>query len=104
MDSRRSFARELKPLRFDSLGIRRLDGLAIFKHPNSSQLQPFGAALGELGAEPEFRLFRRFGPTGRGRSDSTKRAELRFCALLTEGSSRMIFYREGYGRLKDNLA
>ncbi len=48
--------------------------------------------------------FRTSRPTGRGRSDSTKLAELRFCALLTEGNSRMIFYREGFGRLKDNLA
>ncbi len=48
--------------------------------------------------------FRTDRPTGRGRSASTKRAELRFCALLTEGNSRMIFFREGFGRLKENLA
>jgi hypothetical protein len=36
-------------------------------------------------------------PTGRRRSDSTKMTELRFHALLTEGDSRVIFHREGYG-------
>jgi hypothetical protein len=43
-------------------------------------------------------------PRGRRRFDSTKPAELRFCALLTEGDSRVIFHREGFGQLKEDLA
>jgi hypothetical protein len=43
-------------------------------------------------------------PRSRGRSESTKPTELRFCALLTEGDSRVIFYREGFGRLEGDLA
>jgi hypothetical protein len=41
---------------------------------------------------------------GRRRFDSTKSTELRFRALLTEGDSRVIFHREGFGRLKEDLA
>jgi hypothetical protein len=37
----------------------------------------------------------------RRRFESTKPTALRFCALLTEGDSRMIFHREGFGRLKE---
>jgi hypothetical protein len=43
-------------------------------------------------------------PRGRRRFDSTKPAELRFCALLTEGDSRVIFHREGFGQLKEDSA
>jgi len=43
-------------------------------------------------------------PTGTRRFDSTKPTELRFCALLRESDSRVNFYREGFGRLKGDLA
>jgi hypothetical protein len=48
--------------------------------------------------------FRIPGPTGRRRFDSAKPTELRFCALLTEGDSQVIFHREGFGQLKEDLA
>jgi hypothetical protein len=38
------------------------------------------------------------------RFDSTKSTELRFCALLTEGDTRVRFHREGLGRLKEDMA
>ena len=44
-------------------------------------------------------IFRRFGPRGR----STKPIELRFCALVTEDDTRVRFYREGFGKLKEDL-
>jgi hypothetical protein len=47
--------------------------------------------------------FRIRGPTGRCRFDSTKRTELHFHALLTEGDTQVRFHREGFGRLKNNL-
>ena len=40
----------------------------------------------------------------RCRFDSTKPAELRFKALLTQDEARVHFYREGFGRLKEDLA
>jgi hypothetical protein len=43
-------------------------------------------------------------PRGRGRFESTKPTELRFSALLTEGNARVRFYREGFDRLKEDLA
>jgi hypothetical protein len=41
-------------------------------------------------------------PRGRRRFDGTKPTELRFCALLREGDSRVNFYREGFGRHKED--
>ncbi len=40
----------------------------------------------------------------RRRFESTKPTELRFSALLTEGNARVRFYREGFDRLKEDLA
>ena len=45
-----------------------------------------------------------FTTTARRRFDGTKPTELRFHALLTQGDSRVIFHRERFGRLKENLA
>ncbi len=53
-----------------------------------------------------YRLGRLVAPstTSRRRFDSTKPTELRFSALLTEGDARVHFHREGFGKLKENLA
>ena len=47
--------------------------------------------------------FRSSGPRGRGRYESTKPTELRFCAMLAEGDSQLRFHREGFGKLKEDL-
>ena len=38
------------------------------------------------------------------RFDGAKQTRLCFCALLTEGEARVRFYRESFGRHKNDLA
>src|SRR5215203_3374168 len=75
---------------------------------SSSSLPAFpGAALVEMMFTARNRKpfsFRKRGPTGTRRFDSTKPTQLRFCALLRESDSRVNFYREGFGRFKGDLA